>query len=77
MEVIAVYLLPAHFILFKTCLFIWLYWVLVVAYGVLVAASLVVECEIYFPDQGSNPSLLHREHRILATGPPATSLSPL
>ena len=77
MEVIAVYLLPAHFILFKNYLFIWLYWVFVVPYGILVAASLAVACEIDFPDQGSNPSLLHREHRILATGPPVMSLSPL
>ena len=27
-----------------------------------------------FPDQGSNPAPLYREHRVLATGPPGNSL---
>ena len=38
-------------------LFIWLYWVLVVA------------CEILFPDQGLNPGPLHWEFGVLITGP--------
>ena len=43
-------------------LFIWLHRVLVVAHG------------NQFPDQGSNPAPLYREHRVLATGPPGNSL---
>ena len=42
-------------------LFIWLHRVLVVAHG------------NQFPDQGSNPAPLYREHRVLATGPPGNS----
>ena len=38
---------------------------------------LVVVCGIYFPNQGSNSSLLHWEHGILATGPPGKSHHPL
>ena len=34
----------------------------------------VVACGIWFPDQGSNPSPLHWEHRVLAPGPPRKSL---
>ena len=34
--------------------------------------SLVVACGIQFPDQGSNPSTLHWECGILATGPPGS-----
>ena len=45
-------------------LFIWLYLVLVAAYG------------IYFPDQGLNPGILHCELGVLATGPPGKSLLP-
>ena len=77
MKVIAVYPFPAHCILFFKYLFIWLCWVLVVAHGILFAASLIAACGIYFPDQGLNPSLLQWEHGILATGPPRRSLSPL
>ena len=54
-----------HFrhILFLKYLFIWLYWVLVVA------------CGIQFPDQGSNLGSLHWEHGVLATRPPGKSQS--
>ena len=34
---------------------------------------LVVACEIWFPDQGSNPGPLHWERGVLATGPPGKS----
>ena len=34
----------------------------------------VVACGVWFPDQGSNPSPLHCEHRVLAPGPPRKSL---
>ena len=44
-------------------LFIWLHRVLVAA------------CEIWFPDQESNRNPLHQEHRVSATGPPATAKS--
>ena len=37
------------------------------------AGSLVVACEIQFPDQGSNPGPLHWEHGISTTGPPGKS----
>ena len=47
----------------NSILFIWLCWVLVVACGVEVA------------DQGWNPSPLHWEYRVLATGPPGKSLT--
>ena len=51
------------FIIFKNIyLFIWLCWVLVVAYG------------IQFPDQGSNPGPQHWERGLLTTGPPGKSL---
>ena len=50
--------------------FFWLIWVLVVSCGIL-----VVSCGIYFPYQGSNPGPLHREQRVLDTGPPGKSLS--
>ena len=46
----------------KNCLFIWLCQVLVAAHG------------IQFPDQGLNPSPLHWELGVLATGPPGKSL---
>ena len=46
----------------NSILFIWLCWVLVVACGVEVT------------DQGWNPSPLHWEYRVLATGPPGKSL---
>ena len=49
-------------VFFKFYLFIWLLWVLVVAYG------------IQLPDQGWNPGPLHWELRVLATGPPEKSL---
>ena len=39
------------------------------------AGSLAVTCGIQFPDQGSNPSLLHWESGVLATAPPGKSLS--
>ena len=35
--------------------------------------SLVVECGIQFPDQGSNLGPLHSEHGVLATGPSGKS----
>ena len=35
---------------------------------------LVVECGIYFPDQGSNLGPLHWEPVVLTTGPPGKSL---
>ena len=35
---------------------------------------LVVECGIYFPDQGSNLGPLHWEPAVLTTGPPGKSL---
>ena len=40
------------------------------AMPVFVAACgiLVVQCEIQLPDQGSNPSALHWDHGVLATG---------
>ena len=44
--------------------FIWLHPVLVAAH------------RIYFPDQGSNPGLLHWEHGVLTTGPPRKSPIP-
>ena len=31
----------------------------------------------FFPDQRSNPQLLHRKHRILTTGPPRQSFNPI
>ena len=31
---------------------------------------LAVACEIYFPEQGSNPGPLHWEHGVLANEPP-------
>ena len=37
--------------------------------------SLVAARGIWFPDQGSNPGPLHREHGVLATGPPGKSLT--
>ena len=37
-------------------------------------ASLVVACGLGFPDQGLNLGPLHRELRVLATGPPGKSL---
>ena len=46
-------------------LFIWLYWVLVVA------------CGIQFPDQESNLGPLHWEHGVLASRPQEESLFPL
>ena len=49
-------------IFFKKYLFIWVSWVFVAA------------CGIQFPDQGSNPGLLHWECRVLAMGPPGKSL---
>ena len=51
-----------------TFLFIfWLHRVLVAARGIFVAAFklLVVACGIQFPDQGSNPGLLHWKHGLL------------
>ena len=47
--------------IFNTYLSVWLHRVLVEACG-------------EFPDQGSNPSHLHWELRVLATGPPGKSL---
>ena len=35
---------------------------------------LVAACGIQLPDQGSNPSLVHWEHGVPATGPPGKSL---
>ena len=46
----------------KKYLFLWLSQVLVAA------------CGIQFPDQGLNPSPLHWELGVLATGPPGKSL---
>ena len=43
-------------------------WVLVAACRILVVA-----CEIWFPDQGSNPGPLHWEHGVSATRPPRKS----
>ena len=37
------------------------------------AGSLVAACEIYFPEQGSNPGLLHWEPGVLTTGPQGKS----
>ena len=34
---------------------------------------LIMVCEIYFPDQGSNPGLLHWELQVLTTAPPGKS----
>ena len=34
---------------------------------------LFVACGIQFPDQGSNPNLLHGEHRVSTTAPPRKS----
>ena len=48
--------------------FIWLCWVLVVAFELLVVA-----CGIWFPDQGSNQGALHWKGRVLATIPPNKS----
>ena len=31
-------------------------------------------CGLWFPSQGANPGPLHRECRVLATGPPGKSL---
>ena len=45
-------------------LFIWLYWVLVVA------------CGLWFPDQGSNPGPWHWERRVLTTRPPGKPPQP-
>ena len=45
-------------------LFIWLYWVLVVA------------CGLWFPDQGSNPGPWHWERQVLTTRPPGKPLQP-
>ena len=36
--------------------------------------SCIVACRIWFPDQGSSPGHLHREHGVLATGPPGKPL---
>ena len=67
-------------------LFIWPHQVWVVAQGVcdlscstkdlLVAACklLVTAHGVRFPDQGSNPSLLHWDRGVLATGPPGKPL---
>ena len=67
-------------------LFIWPHQVWVVAQGVcdlsystqdlLVAACklLVTAHGVQFPDQGSNPSLLHWDRGVLATGPPGKPL---
>ena len=49
-------------LILKKYLFIWLYWVLVVA------------CEILFPDQGLNPGPLHWEFGVFITGPLGKSL---
>ena len=45
-------------------IYFWLYWVLVMTLGSLVAA-----CGILFPDQGLNPGPLLWECDILAPGP--------
>ena len=45
-------------------LFIWLRVFFIATYELLVAA-----CGIQFPNQGSNPGLLHWELEVLATGP--------
>ena len=37
----------------------------------------LIKCGIQFPGQGSNPGPLNQEHRVLATGPPGKSHSPL
>ena len=37
---------------------------------------LAVTCRIKLPDQGRSPGLLHREHRLLATGPPGKPFGP-
>ena len=63
-------------------LFIWPHQVLVVAQGIfdlscgmqdlsVAACKLLVTADgVQFPDQGSNPGLLHWERGVLATGPP-------
>ena len=51
-------------------LFIWLRLFFIATYELLVAA-----CGIQFPNQGSNPGLLHWELEVLATGPPQESLN--
>ena len=38
---------------------------------------LAVACEVSFPDQVLNLGSLHREHGVLATGPPGKSLLPV
>ena len=55
---------------FYVYLFIWLQWVIVVAYELLAEA-----CGIQFPDQALNLGPLHREHGVLATELPGKSLS--
>ena len=55
------------YISFNFYLFICLIWLCQV---------LVVTCTTYFPDQGSNPSPLHCEPRVLTTGPPRKPLTP-
>ena len=52
-----------------SCLFIWLHWILAVAFRLLGVA-----CGICFPEQGSNLCPLHWECRVLATKPPEKSL---
>ena len=47
-----------YFLIFY--LFIWLCWILAVAYGI-------------FPDQGSNRGAPRWDHRVLAIGPPGKS----
>ena len=71
--------------IFIYIIFIWLHWVLVATrknlqslwqhVGSLVAAYelLVLACRIQFPDRGLNPSSLHWERGVLATGPPGKS----
>ena len=49
-------------VLFKKIIYFWL------------CQVLVVPCGIQFPDQGSNPSPLHWEHGVIATGSLGTSL---
>ena len=57
-------------IFFYVYLFIWLQWVIVVAYELLAEA-----CGIQFPDQGLNLGPLHWKHGLLATELPGKSLS--
>ena len=64
----------ALFLKFKKiyiCLFIWLCWVLVT-----VCELLIATCGIQFPDHGLNPSPLHWECRVLATGSQGKSPKP-